>query len=57
MVQDYDRGILVGEETGGLGASYGDILKFVLPNTGIDLTVSCKYLCRPNGDLKGVLES
>ncbi len=49
-VQDYNRGILIGDETGGLGSTYGDSLLFALPNTGLELRVSCKYFCRPNGD-------
>jgi hypothetical protein len=38
----YNRGIIIGEETGGLIKSYGDIVTAHLPNTGLELTVSSK---------------
>ncbi|EHQ26109.1 S41 family peptidase [Mucilaginibacter paludis] len=38
----YNRGIIIGEETGGLIKSYGDIVTTHLPNTGLELTISSK---------------
>lgn len=53
----YRMGTVIGEETGGLIVSYGDIVSARLPNTGQPLTVSSKlYLnigAHPN-DWKGV---
>jgi len=56
-VKDYKLGTLVGEETGGLATSYGDIYPFDLPNTRIMVGVSHKRFVRPSGedDGKGVL--
>lgn len=36
----YKRGIIIGEETGGLIKSYGDIVPARLPHTQLDLTIS-----------------
>ncbi|MDQ1090489.1 S41 family peptidase [Siphonobacter sp. SORGH_AS_1065] len=41
-IKYYNRGIIVGEETGGLIKSYGDIVTVKLPNSKLDLTVSSK---------------
>lgn len=38
----HQRGIVIGEETGGLIKSYGDIVTTHLPNSGLELTVSSK---------------
>ncbi|WP_214073752.1 S41 family peptidase [Mucilaginibacter sp. dw_454] len=38
----YKRGLIIGEETGGLIKSYGDIVPVYLPNTGLELTISSK---------------
>ncbi|MCJ8209602.1 S41 family peptidase [Mucilaginibacter sp. RS28] len=38
----YKRGIVIGEETGGLIKSYGDIVTAHLPHSGLALTVSSK---------------
>lgn len=48
-VKDYHIGYLIGEETGGLASSYGDLYPFTLLNTGIYMTVSHKYFSRSNG--------
>ncbi|MDP2960576.1 MAG: S41 family peptidase, partial [candidate division Zixibacteria bacterium] len=55
--KDYQIGILIGEETGGLATSYGDIYSFDLPNTHISVGVSYKRFVRPSGqdDGRGVL--
>lgn len=56
-VKDYQIGTLIGEETGGLATSYGDVYSFDLPNTRISVGVSHKRFVRPNGqdDGHGVL--
>lgn len=38
----YKRGMIIGEETGGLIKSYGDIVSAHLPNSQLELTVSSK---------------
>lgn len=38
----YNRGIVIGQETGGLIKSYGDIVTARLPHSGLELTVSSK---------------
>jgi hypothetical protein len=38
----YKRGIVIGEETGGLIKSYGDIVSAKLPNSKLELSVSSK---------------
>lgn len=49
LINDYGRGIIIGEETGGIASSYGDVLSFILPNTGQNFGVSYRYFVRPNG--------
>lgn len=38
----YKRGVIIGEQTGGLIKSYGDIVTAHLPNTQLDLSISSK---------------
>lgn len=38
----YKRGKIIGEETGGLVVSYGDIVSHQLPNTKLPITISSK---------------
>lgn len=40
-------GTLIGQETGGTMACYGDTLRFKLPNSQMDGTVACKYFEMP----------
>lgn len=40
--QCYKVGKIIGSETGGLTVCYGDICSYKLPNSGIDMVVSCK---------------
>jgi hypothetical protein len=56
-IKDFKIGTLIGEETGGLATSYGDIYPFDLPNTRISVGVSHSRFVRPSGedDGKGVL--
>lgn len=49
-IKDFNIGILIGEETGGLASSYGDVYSFRLPNSKLGCGVSFKYFVRPSGD-------
>jgi len=54
----YKRGIIIGEETGGLVKSYGDIVSARLPHTQIDLTISSSLyydIGAKENDWKGVV--
>jgi hypothetical protein len=54
----YNRGIIIGEQTGGLIKSYGDIVTAQLPNSRLELTVSSKlyYNIGANeNDYRGVI--
>ena len=54
----YKMGTVVGEETGGLIVSYGDIVPAKLPNTKLGLTVSSKLyynIGSKEGDWRGVI--
>lgn len=57
MVKDLKAATVVGEETGGLASSYGDVLSFILPNSKLQLGVSFKYFVRCGGfdDKRGVI--
>jgi C-terminal processing protease CtpA/Prc len=57
VFKDFRWGTLIGEETGGLATSYGDILPFTMPYSQLNFGVSHKYFVRPAGfdDGKGVL--
>jgi len=57
LFKDYNIGIIVGQETGGLPSGYGDSFSFKLPNSGLNASVSYKYFIRPSSenDGKGVL--
>jgi hypothetical protein len=50
-------GTIIGEETGGLTATYGDISSFKLPHSGIEFYISTKFLVQACGkpDLHGVI--
>ena len=48
-IKDVGAGKIVGEETGGLASSYGDVFSLELPNSGLDLGVSYKYFLRTGG--------
>ena len=56
-MKDHNLGTLIGEETGGLATSYGDVYSFNLPNTKLKAGVSHKRFVRPSGldDGRGVL--
>lgn len=48
VVQDNRLGKIVGEPTGNAPSSFGDILSFTLPNSGLAYTVSFKRWIRPD---------
>ncbi len=50
----YGVGTLVGEETGGLRVSYGDVYMTYLPNTRLQLGVSHKRFISPGDDDRGI---
>ena len=49
MVKDHDAGVIMGENTGGLPSSYGDIIRDELPNSKLGFGISYKYFLRPAG--------
>ncbi|MCC8423807.1 S41 family peptidase [Mucilaginibacter sp. UR6-11] len=54
----YKRGTVIGEETGGLVKSYGDIVSVSLPHTQLDLTISSSLyydVGAKENDWKGVI--
>ncbi|MDP4174560.1 MAG: S41 family peptidase [Bacteroidota bacterium] len=51
-VGDYRLAELIGEETGGIPNSYGEVYNFVLPNTKIEGGISSAYFVRANGNEK-----
>ena len=57
IIQDYDFGILMGEETGDTPSSCGAIHTFDLPNTGMGIVFPKGCMVRPSGDpsLRGVI--
>ncbi len=57
LIKDLEAGTIVGEETGGLASSYGDVFKLNLPNSGLTVGISYKYFLRPAGfdDGRGVI--
>jgi len=58
-VKDYQIATIIGEETGGLRQSYGDILNFSMPRSGIGFGVSykCFYapIPKPGDDIQGTV--
>lgn len=57
LIQDYQFGIIVGEETGDTPTLYASQFAFRLPRTSITVKVPKGYIIRPNGDesLKGLV--
>ncbi|MEF2965157.1 S41 family peptidase [Paenibacillus sp. M1] len=51
VIQDNQLGTVIGEPTGNQPSSYGDILRFSLPHSGFQFTVSYKQFKRPNSEL------
>ncbi|MEH6682051.1 MAG: S41 family peptidase [Sediminicola sp.] len=52
QIQDYNLGIIVGEETGDYPSLYASQFQYSLPNTGIPVKVSKGYIVRVNGSTK-----
>ncbi|MHA6529200.1 S41 family peptidase [Paenibacillus sp. BAC0078] len=50
-VQDNQLGLILGEATGNKPSSYGDVLPFKLPSSGLEFQVSFKNFTRPNPKL------
>lgn len=57
IIQDYDFGTVIGEETADLPTSYASSAQFTLPEAGIVVTYPKAYFVRPSGDetLRGVV--
>ena len=57
LIQDYGFGKVVGEETADLPTTFGSVVYFDLPNTGITVTYPKSYIVRPGGneELRGVV--
>ena len=53
LVADNDLGTLVGEPCGNLPDSYGDLLRFLLPNSKLRFNVSYKKWCRIDQEKAG----
>ena len=49
LVQDYDFGTVLGEETADVASNYASVLYFDLPKTGITVTFPKSHFVRPNG--------
>jgi len=52
-IKHYDIGTLVGEETGGLLTTYGDVYRFALPNTYLPVGVAHKRFESPGSEANG----
>jgi len=52
MIRDFDLGIIIGTETGGLPNCFGDCHSFNLPNTKLLVSVSHKLFIRLSGNEK-----
>lgn len=52
QIQDYNFGIIVGEETGDYPSLYASIFQFTLPNTSIPVNVTKGRIIRVNGSEK-----
>lgn len=50
LIKDFNLGIIIGEESGGLASCYGDKISVTLSNSGLKFGVSHKHFIRPNGD-------
>ncbi|MCB0839512.1 MAG: peptidase S41 [Bacteroidetes bacterium] len=57
QIQDYQLGIIVGEETGDYPSLYASLFQYTLPKTGITVNLSKGYIIRVNGSTeeKGVI--
>ncbi len=58
LVKDYNMGTIIGEETGSVVNSFGDMFFYLLPNSKLEISTSIKRNIRPSGDRtmgKGVI--
>lgn len=51
IFKDNDLATIVGEPTGGKPSSYGNVLRFRMPNSKIKFSISTKYFQRPCKDI------
>lgn len=49
LIQDYEFGVIMGEQTVDMATTYGAMERFNLPNTGIVVTYPKALIVRPNG--------
>ena len=50
LIQDYEFGAIMGEQTVDMATTYGAMERFTLPNTGIIVTYPKALVVRPNGE-------
>ena len=56
LARDNNIGTIIGETSGHRPSHYGDVLRFNLPNTDTNATVSCRYFTRPDKKLNSEIE-
>lgn len=56
VLKDFKIGTLVGQETGGIPTTYGDVASIALPHSSIGAGASMKYFIRPSGDSSYIME-
>jgi len=56
VLKDFEIGTLIGEETGGIPTTFGDVAIITLPNSSIAAGASMKFFIRPGGDPSYVME-
>ncbi len=56
VLKDFEIGTLVGEETGGLPTTFGDVAFYTLPRSSIIVGASMKFFIRPSGDPSYVMK-
>lgn len=56
-IKCFKIGIMVGQETGSTTIEYGDMISFIMPNSGVKFWVPCKYFVLAGGkhDGRGVI--
>ena len=50
MIQDYDFGVIMGEQTVDMATTYGAMERFTLPETGIVVAYPKALIVRPSGN-------
>lgn len=56
LARDNNIGTIIGEISGHRPSNYGDVLRFLLPNTDTRATISCRHITRPNESLNDDVE-